>query len=62
MDKKHQTKSDQQGDRTKRRPRDPSPDRRRGWNPADDLYGDGKQRPVDADLDLDGEKYSKRPR
>jgi len=53
MEKK--TKSD----RTKRNPRDPGPDRKRGWNPADDLYGN-EQRPVDADLDLDG-KYSEPP-
>ena len=47
-------------DRTKRQPRDPSPERKRGWNPADDIYGDtGK--PVDTDLDLDKGKYSKPP-
>ena len=59
MDKSKQTHSDRAGDRTKRQPRDPSPERKRGWNPVDDIYGD-KQRPVDADLDLDG-KFSKHP-
>ena len=53
MDKSKSTKSDRVG-RTKRRPRDPSPDREKsGWNPSDDIYGK-KQRPVDADLDFDG--------
>ena len=47
-------------DRTKRPPREPAPERKRGWNPADDIYGtDGH--PVDADLDLDKGKYSKPP-
>lgn len=61
MDKSKQTPADRAGGRTKRQPRDPSRDRkRRGWNPGDDLYGDD-QRPVDADLDLEDGKYSKRP-
>ena len=60
MDKSKQTPADRAGPRTKRQPRDPSPDRKRGWNPADDIFGD-KQRPVDADMDLEDGKYSKRP-
>lgn len=48
-------------DRTKRQPRDPSPDRKRGWNPADDLYGN-KERPVDSDMDLDKGKFSDPPK
>jgi hypothetical protein len=59
MEKSKQTPADRNGGRTKRQPRDPSPDRR-GWNPADDIYGND-QRPVDADLDLEKGKYSKPP-
>jgi hypothetical protein len=55
MDKK-QTPAD----RTKRQPRDPSPERKHSWNPADDIYGnDGHA--VDTDLDLDKGKYSEPP-
>ena len=50
MEKKPKT------DRTKRQPRDPGATRKRGWNPADDVYGDKSQKAVDTDLDLDG-KY-----
>lgn len=62
MDKTKQTPADRVGDRTKRQPRDPSPDRpRRGWNPADDIYGDDRRRAVDADLDFARGRYAKRP-
>ncbi len=47
-------------DRTKRQPRDPSPDRKPGFNPADDIYGkDGHA--VDADLDLGKGKFGEPP-
>jgi hypothetical protein len=55
-----QTPADEAGARTKRQRREPSPEPgRRGWNPADDLYGDSRK-PVDADLDFDG-KFSRPP-
>lgn len=63
MDKSKQTPGDRVG-RTKRKPRDPSPEReeqsrqRRGWNPADDIFG---EKIVDKDLDLDRGKYSTPP-
>jgi hypothetical protein len=62
MDKSKQTPEDRVG-RTKRNPRDPSPEReqekKRGWNPADDIFG---EKVVDKDLDLDGGKYSTPPK
>lgn len=59
MDKRKQTPADREGGRTKRQPRDPSPDRRRTKGPIDDLYGDGNTA-VDRDLDLDGGDTPKR--
>ncbi|HUS31844.1 MAG TPA: hypothetical protein VMZ53_25260 [Kofleriaceae bacterium] len=60
MDKAKQTPGDRVG--RKRKPRDPSPEReeevRRGWNPADDIFG---EKTVDKDLDLDRGKYSTPP-
>ena len=60
MNKQKQTPADQAGDRTQRQPRDPGPDRKPDWTPADDIYGDGSK-PVDADLDLDKGKHSDPP-
>jgi hypothetical protein len=60
MDKSKQTPADKRGvGRTKRKPRDPGPDRKDGgWNPADDLYG---KKVVDEDLDLGGGEFSTPP-
>ncbi|HTL36301.1 MAG TPA: hypothetical protein VL326_24380 [Kofleriaceae bacterium] len=61
MDKSKQTPNDRRGSRTRRNPRDPAAERkeqRRGWNPADDIFG---EKIVDKDLDLDRGKYSTPP-
>ena len=58
MDDSKKTPRDKKGpDRTHRKPRDPAPERR-GWNPADDLYG---KKVVDEDLDLGGGEFSTPP-
>lgn len=54
MSKHKQTPADRHGGRTKRQPRDPSPQRKRSKGPIDDLYGDGED-VVDRDLDLEGD-------
>lgn len=61
MDERKQTPADRIG-RTKRKHRDPSPQRRQSrWNPPDDLFGEESQ-PVDRDLGLHEGRYGKRPR
>lgn len=57
MPKSKQTATDVRGTRTKRNPRDPSPQREQSsWEPLDDLYGtsDGA---VDEEMELDTGKY-----
>jgi hypothetical protein len=49
------------GTRTKRNPRDASPDRQKSsWEPLDDLYGESDGA-VDSDMELDTERYESPP-
>ena len=59
MRKSKQTATDKRGSRTKRNPRDPSPERETSkWEPLDDLYGDSDGA-VDSEMDFDTNKYER---
>jgi hypothetical protein len=59
MSKSKQTPADQRGSRTKRNPRDPSPQHKQSsWEPLDDLYGDSDGA-VDSEMEFDTGKYEK---
>jgi hypothetical protein len=59
MSKSKQTPSDSRGSRTKRNPRDPSPERKQSsWSPIDDLYGDSDGA-VDEEMEFDTGKYER---
>ena len=59
MRKSKQTPSDARGSRTKRNPRDPSPERKKSsWEPADDLYGNSDGA-VDEEMEFDTGKYER---
>ncbi len=58
MPKSKQTATDKRGSRTKRNPRDPSPQRKRTAHrePLEDLYGDSDGA-VDQEMELDTGRY-----
>jgi hypothetical protein len=57
--KSKQTAADKRGSRTKRNPRDPSPERKQSsWAPSDDLYGDSDGA-VDEEMEFDTGKYER---
>ena len=59
MPKGKQTPADKRGTRTKRNPRDPSPERKESsLNPTDDLYGDSDGA-VDEEMEFDTGKYER---
>jgi hypothetical protein len=59
MPKSKQTASDKRGSRSKRNPRDPSPEREQSkWEPIDDLYGDSDGA-VDEEMEFDTGKYER---
>lgn len=59
--KSKQTATDRRGSRTKRNPRDPSPQREKSsWEPIDDLYGDSDGA-VDREMEFDTGKYETPP-
>ena len=59
MSKSKQTPADKRGSRSKRNPRDPSPERERAsWEPLDDLNGDSDGA-VDEEMEFDTSKYER---
>jgi hypothetical protein len=58
MSKSKQTATDKRGSRTKRNPRDPSPERKRSSARTDDLYGDSDGA-VDEEMELDTDRYER---
>ena len=57
--KSKQTPSDKVGSRTKRNPRDPSPEHKEStFAPVDDLYGDSDGA-VDEEMEFDTGKYER---
>jgi len=59
MSKTKQTPSDRRGSRTKRDPRDPSPERHKSsWRPSDDM-DDDSDGVVDEEMELDTSKYER---
>lgn len=51
------TKSSQ-ADRTKRNPRDPSPERDKSWRPTDENFEDSDGT-VDSEMEVDTDKYDR---
>jgi hypothetical protein len=57
--KSNQTPADKRGSRSKRNPRDPSPEREKSsWEPLDDLYGNSDGA-VDEEMEFDTGKYER---